>query len=455
MPVTTPLTDFAQQQVTSTQADVDTLKASLTAQDGALPTAWQTVAEAKAALQSDVDQEAAYREALRDIETPADSDPIITALEGLLVTEQDDRARVATAADQLADALRTRASTAAALNVATGRRDAAQASAGSIGTAAAQVEAWLQVAESSAVSDAITAATAARGSQPYQDAQAHIKTIVDSGGATTMYDLFARRAAEAANRSAHLAASADRAVDAREALLATQAPLQGAVAQAQTRYDRQVARLQDLATNALTDWAAATASLTAVAHGAGLTPAEQGAVSMHYHDATTAAPKEVAVYDANDRLRGAQDTLDAAVLAKIAADPTFDASTSADVQAERDDVNAKQGDLQNARNDLAGSQGPLDAYEAALPDAVKDDIVAFFRADALIGKLEGFGTTVPDDVGAAATDLATAWANLAKQEASADRLDREAADRTAAVTSRSQVSDARAAELIRGEGTPA
>jgi len=320
---------------------------------------------------------------------------------------------------------------------------------------AAQVEGWLATIAAAPVTDALAAATTATGTDPYASAKAHLAAIVDTGtSGTTMYDLFARRAKEGAQRDTDISAAADRVLDARQSLLATQAPLDGALAQAATTYARRVAVLKDLAGNAVIEFATATASLAGIAAAARPTVAEQAAITVATEQAAVAAPHESAVYDANDALRAALVALDAVVLRHLESDPGFDPSTAPEVQHEREAVAAARIAVQTAVDTLTSDErSHLATYDATLPDPVKEQIVSFFLAEALIAKIAAFGANVSHDVGTAATALAAGRRNAAIQRAAADRLDREVSDRAGAAAARALVSAARGAALIRGEGS--
>lgn len=456
MSVTTPLTTLADSTATEAASTVANLTATLQAQDTGLSAARQAVAAATTTLTADLRTEASLRRQLCQIEMPADSDPLVVQLEAVLVVEQADRATVAKTADHLDAAVRARASSAAALSAATSRAASTAAAAAAEHASATQVEAWLAAIAATPVTDAIAAAAAARASTPYIKAQAHLKAIVDTptSGTAKMFDLFARRATEAAAREAYVSEFAAHALDARQTLLATQAPLAGAQAKAETAYARAVAVLQDLAENAVNQLGAATASLAAIAAADDPTVAEQAAITVATDHAAAAAPHETDVYEANDALRAACKAFDLAVLQHRAADPHFDPDTAAGVATERAAVTNKKADVKAKVTALtADEQTHLDTYEATLPDAVKDQIVAFFAAAAIIAKIAAFGTHVAGDVGAAATALATARTNAGVQNAAAAGLDREVTDRSGAAAARATVSAARTAALIRGEGS--
>lgn len=456
MPVTTPLTTLADDQAAAAAAAVTDLTTTLQDQDAALPAIRQAVTDATAALAGHARDEAGLRMQLCQIVLPADSEPLVTSLENVLVTEQGDRAQLAGASDDLARALRRRATTAAQLADASSRATVAAAAATVEHAAAEQEAAWLATAHSQQVSDAISAAGAASGTDPYQTAQGKVKDIVDSqNSGSAMYDLLARRAREARNRDAAVADSASRAVNARNDLEATRSPLAGARAKAETAYARVVAELGVVAQTTLADYAGAIASLTAIAAAPGPTTAEDGAITVAADDAAGAAPHETAIYDANDQLRSAQAALDQAVLQGIASNPDFDADTDPSVTAQRDDVNTKKGDVQNAKNALtADEQLHLDTYEAAIPEAVKALIVAFFTADATLSRVAAIDVgDLENRLTSARNDLATARANAASQERSATRLDGEVGDRTAEAAAWQTVAPDRGAALIKGEGS--
>lgn len=456
MPVTTPLTTLADDQAAAAATAVTDLTTTLHNEDAALPAIRQAVTDATAALAGHARDEASLRMQLCQIVLPADSEPLVTSLENVLVTEQGDRALLASSSDDLARALRKRAATAAQLADATARASVAAAAATVEHAAAEQEAAWLATAHSQPVTDAITAAGAAHGTDPYQAAQSKVKGIVDSqNSGSAMYDLLARRAQEARNRDAAVDNSATRAVNARNDLQATQSPLVGARAKADTAYARVVAELGAVAQTTVADYAAAISSLAAIAAAPGPTSAEDGAITVAADDAAGAAPHEVAVYDANDKLRTAEATLDQAVLAGIASNPDFDPDTDASVTAQRDDVNAKKGDVQNAKNALtADEQLHLDTYEAAIPDAIKQLIVAFFIADATLTRIAAIDVAdLENRLTTARSDLATARANAATQERSATRLDGEVSDRTAEAAAWLTVAPDRDAALIKGEGS--
>jgi len=465
MSVSTPLTILADATRDAALASKNTLTQSLAAQDAALPTLLKNVATATTALATDAALEAGLRLDLARIELPSDSDPIVVALENVLVHEQGARAEIEAATDELAAAQLRRARTAAdlasaavAVGVTAQRADQEHA-------AADQVGAWSTAAAAPAVAAVKAAAQTAKNGDPYQAARSRIQSIVDVSTAdTTLYELFARRAAEAAERDADVTATVTRATAAVQHFGAANRPSDATLAGAEAAYATAVADLRDIAENVVARYAAAISALTAMVPPAAApvplvpvspTVAEQGAITAAATDAAAAAPKEVTVYDRRRDLRTKLADLDVKTLAEIEIDPSFDSDTSAVAQAQRQAVTDARTVLATAGQALAGVQEPLDIYEAAIPDSVKDEIVAFFAADRVIDQVAAIDVgALQAAVTAAQTALVGARSGAQKLAASGARLDGELADRRSAADAWTAVSQARRAALIRGEGRP-
>ncbi len=461
MSVTTPLTTLAVDEMNAASAEQTSLQSQLGAQDVAVSAKLATLAMATATLASDNLLELGLRQQLAQVVLPSDADTVVTALEAVLITEQADRAAVAAATDDLAAAQRRRARIAGDLAAAT--------SAVGVTTQAAVLEAASDLLVDAAFAQVgspemvalVAAAGTATAEVPYTMALAWIKAVVDvSAGDHTLSDLLARRNAEAHLRDADKTAAVARAVAQLATFATSEAAGATALSAAEAAYSTAVAGLSDIAGNLMNRYGAALVTLTAIAApeppARPPTDAERGAIVTAAPDAAVASAKEIAVYDAAVALRVSQTALDVLALAAMATDPDFDVMTSTDaaVVAARTDRDTKATAQGTAEADLVASRSALDMWEAAIPPAVKAQIMAFFDAGTVITQVAALDlTAVRTAVTDAALALATARQTAATKTQVGDRLEAEVADRTAEATAWATVSDARRAALVNGEGS--
>jgi hypothetical protein len=214
-----------------------------------------------------------------------------------------------------------------------------------------------------------------------------------------------------------------------------------------------VAELGALAIGAIPAQEAAIATFTRVAARTGPNAAEQGRMDGYHDEALAAADKQLAVFTAAADLRAARAALDASVLAEQGKDPGFDPETSDAVKSQREAVAAAIAVLSAAEAAFTAVKNDLDLWEAALPEDVKDDVLAFLDADAVVRRQADVDpAALLTAVGDADTALATALTARSAAARSTDLLADTLTERDAVATHAAAVAEARRAAFVRGEG---
>ncbi|MFF7550634.1 hypothetical protein ACFZCU_44535 [Streptomyces canus] len=449
--MTTPLTHLADDDFTQATDAVKARTDQLAASDIDLALRQKDAKTATTALADLEAKEAEIRRKLAHALLPADVDGLAEELEVTLIKRQHAVAEVARAADALGAEERKRAALATAVDAARRTLATAKAAKDTAHEDADRIDAWTTAARSQPVTDALSSASQALTTSPYIDARQRLDTLLGHA----LVEQLIIRASEADHRDAAVVGRLDRAREARWSWLTKRGDPSGALLSARHAYNTAATALRAVAEGAPLWFDAAMRELATVKNGEDPTQDEQDRMDTlrgGVKGAEAAAAEEKAVWDAAEKLRKAEADLDDAVLARIPTEPAVDPESSAAVAHKHAAVVAARQELQTARDGLDEVQNAIDAWETAVPDAVKDQVLAFLAADAALRELRG---THVDQllraVSRARDTLVTALRAAAKTTAVSDRLTAEVTARTRDADAGQAVAAARRAALVRGE----
>ncbi len=402
--------------------------------------------------------EAAVREQLAAIPTPADHAALVALLTANLLAQGESRVLRRDAQERLA--------------IARGDVAAADAAARSATAALAGAQRWLATAsqQQTGVSaekallaapplDTIAADSAAlKASQAYADAEETLRSRLPDA----LVDRSAQRYAEAdfiGRRFSRLAAAAQTA---REGIDAAGDPLAAAAAAADRDLAHARAVLRGYATSAPERLSRAAAILARLATLPAVTADEAAALdpdSTRRPDADAAkaaVPQEEAVATAWETYAEADIAVEKAVYAALAANPDADPQAAAPVVAARAarDAPAVAGALNTARTAYtAAARKALDSWEAAAPRWLWAAARDFHEADALLTGLAD-GATATGLIGAvdAALDrVAAAHDALAVHQRAAIRIEAERARAEVRAAALTATAPQRVDAFVRGD----
>ncbi|MGW3668124.1 hypothetical protein [Streptomyces sp. NPDC005141] len=452
MSVTTPLTQFADEERDRAIAAVKAVTAAMVACDAELARRKQAARDATGNLAEVAAEEAGIRRQLALALLPADALDLVEKLESTLIKRQRMVAGAARAEDDLGAQERKRAALATALDTARVALSTATDTATKAHEDADSVDAWTTAARAQPVTDALRTASQTLSSAPYTAARHRLDTLLG----TELVDLFKSRWTEADQRKAELCERLARARAARWELLAERGDRQtpsGTLLSTRSAYSAAVAALRAVAEGAPVRVEEALNLLTTVQDGTGPTEAEQARMNELREEAKAAAAKQQEVFTAATVLRKAKAELDEAVLAKVSEEPGIDPKMSEDLNTQRAAVAMALTKLKGKQDALDAAQNALDTWEAAIPEVLKEQVLAFLSADATLGELseDNLVDTRITAVSTTRAALDTALKAAANAAAASDRLVDEVRSRTGDTDAGRVVATARRAALVRGE----
>ncbi|MFC5219685.1 hypothetical protein [Streptomyces coerulescens] len=443
--MTTSLTQFAADDVARATDAVKALTAELATGDAELAVRRKASEDAAAELARLIAEEAAIRRSLGVAPLPADAEALVKQLTTTLVRRQHAVALAAATADALGTEERHRAILAKSLDGARRAVTAAEATKTQVDIDEGRVEQWTATVGTRPVTDALTGAGAALASPPYNEAMDRLAALLGP----SVVEGLRRRATEAGNRDA---AVYERLARARDALTASTERPSGALLKARHSYAAEVAKLRAVAEGASVRFAVAMRDLAAVRDMDSPTHEEQESMKGLHKGVEAALPAEKAVWECAEHLRRAEEELDHAMLASLHSVPSPDTGTGPTLDDLRKKVEKARLELNEAQQALAAHQATLDAWEAAVPEALKEQVLLFLAAEATLQELKDVRVSERiESVTNARDGLVSELTRAVKAEAAARQLADEVASRTGDADAWRAVAAARRAALVRGE----
>ncbi len=443
----TTLTAYYEEASTDAANAVNAAQTAVGAATTNLTSAQVALATAAATLAADQAATANARIQLAQAALPSDATYWVGQLQASLIRTRIDQAALEAATDAANVAARAQAS--ASANLPTAQLAAQQAAAALAASQASdvQVAQWTAAVQGPAVTAALAQANDPSLTTLHTDATNAIEAIIGSG----MLALFRQRRDDFLAAQSATSGALGRAVAASNSLLSSHEPLVAAVAQAEVTYDADLAGLQRVASNAVSDVAAIVATFTSAANVGSLPGDEQSALNTAFPAASSEIGAEANVFGARSQLRNDEASLDSTALGNYQTNPDFDPDTDPSTTGERDAIGNDQSTLGGDQSALNAVVASIDNWEVLIPDSVLSLAVGVVEAETTLA----FYQTV---------DVSTLLSNLANDEATyAGALDALltyrrsrtllagiVATRQADLTAANQVAPAREDSAIRG-----